>query len=1108
MTVTTTGAVNLGGTTILVDVDPKATYLRTEQDPQAVDVVPLDLAALGIAAGDPLYFITLAQNRYDDLLSYSWDMAYLFSSSTILLASTSLNRVPGALLAQSYAINNSLIGVTPHTLIGSFATDVGQDFVGQAGVVVPVGATHLFYSLVDNFFSSNADGFEQAKFIIERPSIIGFASAGTATISGGIETLAPRSFVGMGAGVAAHLNIENGAQVQVGGGPLPNNYGNEFAILSVGADGATGAIRLTGNSELILGSATSPSALQVSDGSSIYVEEGSLVSVGDIELAGTLRGSGTIDGWIVNYSGGVSAIKPGTEAENSIGTLAVSGQIRGGNVHLDIASTAGAGIGHDQISAELAQFQSITVNALPSYTVTPGDRFVMVDTTTIPVDDMTPPYVFSMPGYSFAYGYHFDGSDGTDLILDVLGVAGASAILDFDETSTQGAVVETTLGVYEAHGGKFGDAKVVFSGVTEVVGTAVDDVLALVGTNAVKVTGGSGNDTIAGGSAGDILDGGAGSDTVNYSSSGGVNVKLGPAGFTLGSHAQGDTLINVENIIGSYGNDVLEGDDGDNVLDGYSGVDTLIGGGGNDSLTASAGSADGGTGTDRWLGAYNADFSNDITADGNAQGVIDSVAVQNIEIIDGNAHSWDLFKVGADSLTFDGNGGSDTLVLNQAQSGYTVSFNGSTGALVLSSATATFSAFDIENFVFGNMVVTDLDLIGTTTREGTAVGDVIFGDAGFNVMNGLDGNDVFVGSDRADQMNGGDGIDTAFYWYETKRLSIDLSSGIGGNGFHYAAEEGDTYISIENALSGSGDDTLIGNADANFFNSRAGDDWLDGGAGGDALHGGDGDDYLLPGAGSDYVVGGEGHDTLSYEYSNEGVAVFLNLGGGSTGDALGDGYVGIENVIGTQFDDTLVGDEGQNTLEAGSGDDVLVGGQGADKLFGDGGYDTVSYIDSPGNVQIDLESASNDAVRAGGSLNSDARGDILYEIENIIGSNYDDILIGNYDSNFLSGAGGDDWLSGHESNDSLFGGLGADMFVFESSYVGYDYIGDFEDGVDRFYLDADFADEFSDLSLLQILPSRYFITVNGFTDAGITVNAQSAITLTADDFVFGFYSAP
>lgn len=107
------------------------------------------------------------------------------------------------------------------------------------------------------------------------------------------------------------------------------------------------------------------------------------------------------------------------------------------------------------------------------------------------------------------------------------------------------------------------------------------------GTDAIF--GGAGNDTLIGGAGADILDGGEGTDTASYArAASAVSVNLAAASPGLGD-AAGDTLIAVENLVGSRFNDSLTGNDGGNFIDGGAGADTIRGGDGIDMLTGGAG---------------------------------------------------------------------------------------------------------------------------------------------------------------------------------------------------------------------------------------------------------------------------------------------------------------------------------------------------------------------------------------------------------------------------------------------------------------------------------------------------------------------------------------
>ncbi len=149
---------------------------------------------------------------------------------------------------------------------------------------------------------------------------------------------------------------------------------------------------------------------------------------------------------------------------------------------------------------------------------------------------------------------------------------------------------------------------------------------------------------------------------------------------------------------------------------------------------------------------------------------------------------------------------------------------------------------------------------------------------------------------------------------------------------------------IEEAVGGSGADTIRGNADKNqvwagnggdtvfggglkdVIYGEAGNDTLWGEHGLDVLDGGEGDDVLKGGVGNDVLRGGDGNDVVQ----------------GGSGADLGLGGAGNDVMFGDFGDDTLNGYGGADTLRGGSGADVLSGGDGMDRLVGGQGADTLS----------------------------------------------------------------------------------------------------------------------------------------------------------------------
>ena len=179
--------------------------------------------------------------------------------------------------------------------------------------------------------------------------------------------------------------------------------------------------------------------------------------------------------------------------------------------------------------------------------------------------------------------------------------------------------------------------------------------------------------------------------------------------------------------------------------------------------------------------------------------------------------------------------------------------------------------------------------------------------------------------------------------------------------------------------------------------------------------GGDGDDVLIANEVANILNGGEGQDAASYEASDEAVTADLSDSNPEAGGtAAGDILTNIENLIGSDFDDTLTGDAGDNHLIGRDGDDMLNGGAGSD---------TASYESSDEEVTINL---SDSTAESGGH----AQGDRLTNIENLIGSRFNDILTGDGGGvNTLNGGAGDDDIFADHGRAIMIGGAGSDVFA-------------------------------------------------------------------------------
>ncbi|XP_053087877.1 uncharacterized protein LOC117596548 isoform X2 [Pangasianodon hypophthalmus] len=165
------------------------------------------------------------------------------------------------------------------------------------------------------------------------------------------------------------------------------------------------------------------------------------------------------------------------------------------------------------------------------------------------------------------------------------------------------------------------------------------------------------------------------------------------------------------------------------------------------------------------------------------------------------------------------------------------------------------------------------------------------------------------------------------------------------------------------------------------------------------IQGNDQDNALFGGMKHDVLDGGDGHDILM---------------GGQGNDIL----------LGSTGNDTLYGEDGDDTLLGGSGWDSFIPGPGADVMDGGPGRDTVLYQGDHGKgegVYVSLLS--------GEGHQADAEGDVLKDLENVIGTIYSDILVSGYEPALLKGSDGDDVLVSVAEGDYLIGGEGRDIYM-------------------------------------------------------------------------------
>ncbi len=613
------------------------------------------------------------------------------------------------------------------------------------------------------------------------------------------------------------------------------------------------------------------------------------------------------------------------------------------------------------------------------------------------------------------------------------------------------------------------------AGADTLTGTAGDDEI-----NAL-----AGNDLIKGSAGADKIDGGAGSDTVDYSASTegiSINVRLGVGLVGRGGDAEGDTLNGIETIIGSAFNDILTagpyssvvgvrleggagddiyninmsytptiveqadggndevrvsvinpnntflaanierltyvgtgaftgyGNDSDNIITGGSGNDILYGGAGADQFIGGAGYDTAG-----YLDSKEAVTINLKT--GVHSGIAAGDTYTDIEAIRGSNFN-DTFIGDGSGIDFDGGAGVDTVDYSGSTAGVNVNVRlgagtagvggEAEGSILTGIETVIGSAFndvitagpyssvvgvrleggagdDIYNInmSYTPTIVEQADggndevrvsvinpnntFLAANIERLTYVGTGAFTGYGNdidNIITGGSGNDTLYGGAGADQFIGGAGYDTAGYLDSKEAMTINLKTGV-----YSGIGAGDTYTDIEVIRGSNFNDTFYGGSSS----------------------------MMQDGAG--------GQDLVTYEQSSSAVTIDLT-NGTSTGEAAGHTYTNIEIFRGSNFNDTLSGSRLADTF---------IGGVGADVIDGREGQDSAWYITSTAGVSINLQTQNNEG--------GDAEGDVLLNIERVVGSHFNDVLVGNTGANYLEGGLGNDVIDGGDGNDYLYGGL-------------------------------------------------------------------------------------
>ena len=581
-------------------------------------------------------------------------------------------------------------------------------------------------------------------------------------------------------------------------------------------------------------------------------------------------------------------------------------------------------------------------------------------------------------------------------------------------------------------------------------GNGSDDLYGGAGNDSIDA--GDGDDEIYAGTGDDTIDGGAGYDELDYSTTNDdltiTYATTANQGSVSGATIGTDTYVGIENVIGGTGNDTFVGststDDslsyasingavqvdfsGANVgtvntvnagVDTFTGMETIIGSNSNDTFNGVTGgvAVDGlGGGSDRLsyidssaavtiTFAADSDTSGTVTGNANAT-FINVEHVQGstaADVIDGSAISnnlsiYVLGSEGDDTIT-GGAGSADAL----AYQAYTVDITADlTAGTVLSSV--------------GNDTVSDIEEINTGSGN-----DDITGTVGNDIIRGNAGDDTFVGSAGNDTIEGGAGFDTLDFSAQSTDLSLTGLRFDYNNWTYISALGNDRFLSIDQVMSGSGNDTItvssgnaniISNAGNDTITSTSGRDTIESGTGDDSVNTSSGDDLIIAGAGNDTYNGSSGNDLVDYASSTSAIDVNLATGAVAN-DGFGDvdSLVEVEAIAGSDFNDKITGSDANNYISGRGGNDTLDGGAGNDFLV---------YAEATSDHVINLTT---------GVVTNGTDTDTATNFEHVSSGSGDDIITGTTGYNALWGGEGDDTLDGGAGADDLVGGAGNDVFI-------------------------------------------------------------------------------
>lgn len=165
-----------------------------------------------------------------------------------------------------------------------------------------------------------------------------------------------------------------------------------------------------------------------------------------------------------------------------------------------------------------------------------------------------------------------------------------------------------------------------------------------------------------------------------------------------------------------------------------------------------------------------------------------------------------------------------------------------------------------------------------------------------------------------------------------------------------------------------------------------------------------------------------GNNSVAYEVDTVSIeSLTARLKQDATAFVVGSSSSNTIRIQGTSGETTLQGLGGADRIFGGSGSDLISGGAGGDLINGGSGRDTLTFVQAITGVTANLTTKTG--------TRGEAKNDTYASIENIVGSDFRDILDGNASANRIEGGDGNDTINGRSGNDVIRGEGGNDILL-------------------------------------------------------------------------------